>query len=40
MLRYTSDVPLSLLKDACLQGTYDEIVDQLADWRDHGARKL
>jgi phthiodiolone/phenolphthiodiolone dimycocerosates ketoreductase len=29
-------VPLSLLKDACSQGTPDEIVDQLAEWRDHG----
>jgi phthiodiolone/phenolphthiodiolone dimycocerosates ketoreductase len=36
VLKYTSNVPLSLLKDACLQGTRDEIVDQLADWRDHG----
>jgi phthiodiolone/phenolphthiodiolone dimycocerosates ketoreductase len=36
VLKYTSNVPLSLLKDACLQGTHDEIVDQLADWRDHG----
>ena len=38
VLKYTSNVPLSLLKDACLQGTHDEIVDQLADWRDHGLR--
>jgi len=30
LLSYTSNVPLSLLKDACLQGTPDEIVDQLA----------
>jgi phthiodiolone/phenolphthiodiolone dimycocerosates ketoreductase len=36
VLKYTWNVPLSLLKDACLQGTHDEIVDQLADWRDHG----
>lgn len=36
VLEYTSNVPLSLLKDACLQGTHDEILDQLADWRDHG----
>jgi phthiodiolone/phenolphthiodiolone dimycocerosates ketoreductase len=36
VLKYTSDVPLSLLKNACLQGTHDEVVDQLADWRDHG----
>jgi phthiodiolone/phenolphthiodiolone dimycocerosates ketoreductase len=31
-----SDVPLSLIKDAFLQGTHDEIVDQVAEWRDHG----
>jgi phthiodiolone/phenolphthiodiolone dimycocerosates ketoreductase len=36
VLKYTSNVPVSLLKDACLQGTHDEIIDQLADWRDHG----
>jgi phthiodiolone/phenolphthiodiolone dimycocerosates ketoreductase len=36
VLKYTSNVPPSLLKDACLQGTHDEIVDQLSDWRDHG----
>ncbi len=36
VLKYTANVPRSLLKDACLQGTHDEIVDQLADWRDHG----
>jgi phthiodiolone/phenolphthiodiolone dimycocerosates ketoreductase len=38
VLKYTANVPLSLLKDACLQGTHDEIVDQLAEWRDHGLR--
>jgi phthiodiolone/phenolphthiodiolone dimycocerosates ketoreductase len=36
VLKYTSDVPAALLKDACLHGTHDEVVDQLADWRDHG----
>ena len=36
VLSYTSNVPLSLLKDACLQGTPDEIVEQVAEWRDHG----
>jgi phthiodiolone/phenolphthiodiolone dimycocerosates ketoreductase len=36
VLSYTSNVPLTLLKDACLQGTADEIVEQLAEWRDHG----
>jgi len=38
VLAYTSDVPESLLKDAVLQGTPDEVVDQLAEWRDHGLR--
>jgi phthiodiolone/phenolphthiodiolone dimycocerosates ketoreductase len=36
VLSYTSNVPVTLLKDACLQGTPDEIVEQLAEWRDHG----
>jgi phthiodiolone/phenolphthiodiolone dimycocerosates ketoreductase len=36
VLSYTSNVPLTLLKDACLQGTPDEILEQLAEWRDHG----
>ena len=36
VLKYTSNVPPSLLKDVCLHGTPDEIVDQVADWRDHG----
>ncbi|MGA9490614.1 MAG: LLM class flavin-dependent oxidoreductase [Mycobacterium sp.] len=36
VLSYTSNVPLSLLKDACLQGMPGEIVEQLAEWRDHG----
>jgi len=36
VVSYTSNVPLSLLKDACLQGAPNEIVEQLAEWRDHG----
>jgi phthiodiolone/phenolphthiodiolone dimycocerosates ketoreductase len=36
VLSHRSNVPLSLLKTACLQGTPDEIVEQLAEWRDHG----
>ncbi len=36
VLAHTSNVPLSLLRNACLQGTPEEIVDQLAEWRDHG----
>jgi phthiodiolone/phenolphthiodiolone dimycocerosates ketoreductase len=38
VLDYVSDVPPSLLKDAVLQGTPDEVVDQVAEWRDHGLR--
>lgn len=38
VLAYTSDVPPSLLKDAVLQGTPDEVIDQVAEWRDHGLR--
>jgi phthiodiolone/phenolphthiodiolone dimycocerosates ketoreductase len=38
VLAYTSDVPMSLLKDAVLQGTPDEVIDQVAEWRDQGMR--
>jgi phthiodiolone/phenolphthiodiolone dimycocerosates ketoreductase len=38
VLAHTSDVPESLLKDALLQGTPEEVVDQAAQWRDHGLR--
>ncbi len=40
VLSYTKDVPVSLLKDALLAGTPDEVVDQAAQWRDHGVRYL
>jgi len=40
VLSYTKDVPVSLLKDALLTGTPDEVVDQAARWRDHGVRYL
>jgi phthiodiolone/phenolphthiodiolone dimycocerosates ketoreductase len=38
VLSYTKDVPMSLLKDALLTGTPDEVIDQVAEWRDHGVR--
>lgn len=38
VLSYTKNVPVSLLKDALLAGTPDEVVDQAAQWRDHGVR--
>jgi phthiodiolone/phenolphthiodiolone dimycocerosates ketoreductase len=36
VLAHTANVPVSLLKDACLQGTPDEVVEQVAEWRDRG----
>lgn len=36
VLSYTKNVPVSLLKDALLTGTPDEVIDQAARWRDHG----
>lgn len=40
VLSYTKDVPTALLKDAVLAGTPDEVLDQAAEWRDHGVRYL
>jgi len=38
VLSYIKDVPVSLLKDALLAGTPDEVIDQAAELRDHGVR--
>lgn len=38
VLSYTSDVPLSLLKEGAFTGPPDEVIDQAAGWRDHGLR--
>ncbi len=38
MLSYTSKVPPSLLKEGVLTGTPAEVIDQAAEWRDHGLR--
>jgi phthiodiolone/phenolphthiodiolone dimycocerosates ketoreductase len=35
---YTAHVPLSLLKELLVTGTPDAVIDQLAEWRDHGLR--
>ena len=40
VLSHTKDVPTSLLKNAVLAGTPHEVIDQAAEWRDHGARYL
>jgi phthiodiolone/phenolphthiodiolone dimycocerosates ketoreductase len=37
-LAYVRDVPLSLLKECSLAGTPDDVVEQVAEWRDHGVR--
>lgn len=37
-LSYTATVPPSLLREVVVAGTPDEIVDQVAKWRDHGLR--
>ncbi|MCW2690599.1 MAG: flavin-dependent oxidoreductase, F420-dependent methylene-tetrahydromethanopterin reductase [Mycobacterium sp.] len=33
-------VPVSLLKETVLTGTPEEVVDQAAEWRDHGVRYI
>jgi len=38
VLSYTSAVPPSLLKEVMLTGTPAEVIDQAAEWRDHGLR--
>ncbi len=37
---YVSDVPVSLLRECLLAGTPDEVIDQAAEWRDHGLQYL
>jgi len=39
-LSYTEKVPLSLMKEITFNGTADEVLDQVAQWRDHGLRYL
>jgi phthiodiolone/phenolphthiodiolone dimycocerosates ketoreductase len=40
VLSYTAQVPASLMKEAFLTGTPDEVVEQAAHWRDHGLRYI
>lgn len=40
VLSYTKNVPISLLKDALLTGTPEEVIDQAAQWRASGVRYL
>lgn len=39
-LSYTERVPASLMKEICFHGTPDEVLGQVAEWRDHGLRYL
>jgi phthiodiolone/phenolphthiodiolone dimycocerosates ketoreductase len=39
-LSYTAKVPASLMKEVCFNGTPDEVIDQVAEWRDQGLRYL
>ena len=36
VLAYTADVPQSMLRACLLTGTPDEVIDQVAEWRDFG----
>jgi phthiodiolone/phenolphthiodiolone dimycocerosates ketoreductase len=40
VLSYARRVPLSLLKEWFLAGTPEDVIDQAAEWRDHGLRYL
>jgi phthiodiolone/phenolphthiodiolone dimycocerosates ketoreductase len=39
-LSYTAKVPASLMKEITFNGTADEVLDQVAEWRDHGLQYL
>jgi phthiodiolone/phenolphthiodiolone dimycocerosates ketoreductase len=39
-LSYTAQVPVSLMKEFFLTGTPRDVIDQAAEWRDHGLRYL
>ena len=40
VLSYTAQVPVSLLKETLLTGTPDDVIDQVAQWRDQGVRYI
>lgn len=39
-LAHTAAVPNSVMREIVLNGTPDEVVDKVAEWRDHGVRYL
>jgi phthiodiolone/phenolphthiodiolone dimycocerosates ketoreductase len=40
ILSYAGRVPASLMRELLFNGTPDEVIDQMAEWRDHGLRYL
>jgi phthiodiolone/phenolphthiodiolone dimycocerosates ketoreductase len=40
VLSYTGQVPQSLMTEAFLTGTPDDVIEQAAHWRDHGLRYI
>lgn len=40
VLSYAAKVPPALMKEVVFSGTPDEVIDQVAEWRDHGLRYL
>lgn len=38
VLSHAAQVPQSLTREGCLNGTPEEILEQVAEWRDHGLR--
>jgi phthiodiolone/phenolphthiodiolone dimycocerosates ketoreductase len=36
----TAEVPLSVVKGMMLHGTVDDVLEQAAQWRDHGVRYI
>lgn len=40
VLSYAAKVPAALMKEVLFSGTPDEVIDQIAEWRDHGLRYL
>jgi phthiodiolone/phenolphthiodiolone dimycocerosates ketoreductase len=39
-LSHIAQVPLSLMKEVCFHGTPDDVIDQVAEWRDRGLQYL
>jgi phthiodiolone/phenolphthiodiolone dimycocerosates ketoreductase len=39
-LSYAAKVPASLMRELTFNGTSEDVIDQVAEWRDHGLRYL